>query len=142
MVKKLTRRGSKSEVDDLLRAEKAEYPMRIVYAFGISHEYPGTFILSYIRSLNPHHKYIGLYPKGLKFRKVFFKDIDRLVNYFQKNINKPPPGEAHSLPSVAARSTVRSHERTSGATNGSACMVGRITFLPLKQLVLDILGRT
>ncbi|KAK1302050.1 hypothetical protein QJS10_CPB12g01717 [Acorus calamus] len=102
------RRGSKSEVDDLLRAEKAEYPTRIVYAFGISHEYPGTFILSYIRSLNPHHEYVGLYPKGFKFRKIFFEDIDRLVNYFQKNVDKLPSGKAHSLPSVAAGVPMRS----------------------------------
>ncbi|KAK6120427.1 hypothetical protein DH2020_045821 [Rehmannia glutinosa] len=42
------RRGTKSEVDELLRIEKAENPMRIVYCFGISHEHPGTFILTYV----------------------------------------------------------------------------------------------
>jgi len=39
------RKGTRSEVDKLLRMEKAEYPMRIAYSFGISHEHPGTFIL-------------------------------------------------------------------------------------------------
>ncbi|RVW76552.1 Transcription elongation factor SPT6-like [Vitis vinifera] len=34
------RRGKKAEVDDLLRAEKSDYPMRIVYCFGICHEHP------------------------------------------------------------------------------------------------------
>ncbi|XP_047942962.1 transcription elongation factor SPT6 homolog [Salvia hispanica] len=63
------RRGTKTEVDELLRIEKAENPMRIVYCFGIFHEHPGTFILTYIRSSNPHHEYIDLYPKGFKFRK-------------------------------------------------------------------------
>jgi transcription elongation factor SPT6 len=28
--------GTKIEVDELLKIEKAEYPMRIVYSFGIS----------------------------------------------------------------------------------------------------------
>ena len=60
------RKGLKGEVDDMLRAEKSENPMRIVYCFGISHEHPGTFILSYIRSTNPHHEYVGLY-EGFRF---------------------------------------------------------------------------
>lgn len=80
------RGGTKTEVDELLRAEKAANPTRIVYCLGISHEYPGAFILSYIRSSNPHHEYIGLYPKGFRFRKKDFGDIDRLVAFFQRNI--------------------------------------------------------
>ena len=82
-------KGSKGEVDDMLRAEKSDNPMRIVYYFGISHEHPGTFILSYIRSTNPHHEYVGLYPKGFRFRKKDFDSIDCLVSYFQKHIDKP-----------------------------------------------------
>uniref|UniRef100_A0A804Q3B0 Transcription elongation factor spt6 n=1 Tax=Zea mays TaxID=4577 RepID=A0A804Q3B0_MAIZE len=96
------RKGLKNEVDEMLRAEKAENPMRIVYSFGISHEHPGTFILSYIRSTNPHHEYIGLYPKGFRFRKRDFDNIDRLVSYFQKNIDKPPPDAGPSMRNVAA----------------------------------------
>ncbi|CAM0954847.1 unnamed protein product [Alopecurus aequalis] len=85
------RKGSKGEVDEMLKAEKRENPMRIVYCFGISEDYPGTFILSYIRSTNPHHEYVGLNPKGYRFRKRDFDSIDRLVSYFQKHIDKPPP---------------------------------------------------
>ncbi|KAG2618420.1 transcription elongation factor SPT6 homolog isoform X3 [Panicum virgatum] len=96
------RKGLKNDVDELLRAEKAENPMRIVYSFGISHEHPGTFILSYIRSTNPHHEYVGLYPKGFRFRKRDFDNIDRLVSYFQKNIDKPPPDAGPSMRNVAA----------------------------------------
>jgi len=96
------KKGRKNEVDELLKAEKAENPMRIVYCFGISHEHPGTFILSYIRSSNPHHEYIGLYPKGFRFRKKDFEDIDRLVAYFQRNIDKPPPDAGPSIRTVAA----------------------------------------
>ncbi|KAG8367788.1 hypothetical protein BUALT_Bualt16G0109200 [Buddleja alternifolia] len=43
------RKGTKTEVDEFLRIEKVENPMRIVYCFGISHEHPGTIILTYIR---------------------------------------------------------------------------------------------
>ncbi|OMP03733.1 hypothetical protein COLO4_10242 [Corchorus olitorius] len=102
------RRGTKTEVDELLRIEKAEYPMRIVYCFGISHEHPGTFILTYIRSTNPHHEYIGLYPKGFKFRKRMFEDIDRLVSYFQRHIDDPQHDSAPSIRSVAAMVPMRS----------------------------------
>ncbi|XP_039160120.1 transcription elongation factor SPT6 homolog [Eucalyptus grandis] len=109
------RKGTKAEVDELLRIEKAEHPMRIVYCFGISHEHPGTFILSYIRSTNPHHEYIGLYPKGFKFRKRMFEDIDRLVAYFQKHINDPQHDSAPSIRSVAAMVPMRSP-----ATGGSS----------------------
>ncbi|KAE8724314.1 4-alpha-glucanotransferase DPE2-like isoform X1 [Hibiscus syriacus] len=102
------RKGTKAEIDELLRVEKSEHPMRIVYCFGISHEHPGTFILTYIRSSNPHHEYIGLYPKGFKFRKRMFEDVDRLVAYFQKHIDDPPHESAPSIRSVAAMVPMRS----------------------------------
>ncbi|GMH28307.1 hypothetical protein Nepgr_030150 [Nepenthes gracilis] len=111
------KKGKKAEVDELLRAEKLENPMRIVYSFGISHEHPGTFILTYIRSSNPHHEYIGLYPKGFKFRKRMFEDIDRLVAYFQKHIDDAPL-ESPSIRSVAAMVPMRSP-----ATGGSSGML-------------------
>ncbi|XP_047942817.1 transcription elongation factor SPT6 homolog [Salvia hispanica] len=110
------RRGTKTEVDELLRIEKAENPMRIVYCFGISHEHPGTFILTYIRSSNPHHEYIGLYPKGFKFRKRMFEDIDRLVAYFQKHIDDSSDSTP-SLRSVAAMVPMRSP--ATGGSSGS-----------------------
>ncbi|GAB4839170.1 Transcription elongation factor spt6, partial [Ancistrocladus abbreviatus] len=110
------RKGNKAEVDELLRAEKLESPMRIVYSFGISHEHPGTFILTYIRSSNPHHEYIGLYPKGFKFRKRMFESIDKLVFYFQKHINDPPH-ESQSIHSVAAMVPMQSP--ASGGSSGS-----------------------
>lgn len=115
------RRGTKAEVDELLRIEKAEYPMRIVYCFGISHEHPGTFILTYIRSTNPHHEYIGLYPKGFKFRKRMFEDIDRLVAYFQRHIDDPLHESTPSIRSVAAMVPMRSPAAggSSGASEGS-----------------------
>ena len=68
-------KGLKGEVDDMLGAEKSENSMRIVYCFGISHEHPCTFMLSYIRSSNPHHEYVGLHPKGFRFRKKDFESI-------------------------------------------------------------------
>ncbi|KAF8410945.1 hypothetical protein HHK36_003482 [Tetracentron sinense] len=113
------KRGSKAEVDDLLKVEKSEYPMRIVYCFGISHEHPGTFILSYIRSTNPHHEYIGLYPKGFKFRTKTFEDIDRLVAYFQRHIDDLPHDLAPSIRSVAAMVPMKSP-----ATGGSGASAG------------------
>ncbi|KAL1212232.1 Transcription elongation factor SPT6-like [Cardamine amara subsp. amara] len=82
--------GTKSEIDDLLRVEKVENPKMVVYRFVVSHEHPGSFILSYIRSANPHHDYIGLYPKGFKFRNRMFGDLDRLVAYFKRHIDDGP----------------------------------------------------
>ncbi|XP_039837734.1 transcription elongation factor SPT6 homolog isoform X2 [Panicum virgatum] len=114
------RKGLKNEVDELLRAEKAENPMRIVYSFGISHEHPGTFILSYIRSTNPHHEYVGLYPKGFRFRKRDFDNIDRLVSYFQKNIDKPPPDAGPSMRNVAAMVPMKNSTWGSGGGAGGA----------------------
>ncbi|KAK6928905.1 Spt6, SH2 domain [Dillenia turbinata] len=111
------RRGTKAEVDELLRVEKSEYPTRIVYSFGISHEHPGTFILTYIRSSNPHHEYVGLYPKGFKYRKKMFEDIDRLVAYFQRHIDDPQHESAPSIRSVAAMVPMRS-PATGGSSGG------------------------
>ncbi|KAJ4980659.1 hypothetical protein NE237_031496 [Protea cynaroides] len=111
------KKGSKAEIDDLLRIEKSEHPLRIVYCFGICHEHPGTFILSYIRSTNPHHEYIGLYPKGFRFRQRDFEDIDRLVAYFQRHIDDPPPGSTPSIRSVAAMVPMKS-PATGGSSGG------------------------
>eukprot|EP00262_Sarcandra_glabra_P014899 TRINITY_DN4473_c0_g1_i2.p1 TRINITY_DN4473_c0_g1~~TRINITY_DN4473_c0_g1_i2.p1 ORF type:complete len:753 (+),score=190.91 TRINITY_DN4473_c0_g1_i2:235-2259(+) len=102
------KKGTKTEIDDILRVEKSDYPMRIVYCFGISHEHPGTFILSYIRSTNPHHEYIGLYPKGFKFRKRIFESIDRLVSHFQKHIDDLQHESGPSIRSVAAMVPMKS----------------------------------
>ncbi|XP_058105794.1 transcription elongation factor SPT6 homolog [Magnolia sinica] len=113
------KKGTKVEVDDLLRMEKSEYPMRIVYCFGISHEHPGTIILSYIRSTNPHHEYIGLYPKGLKFRKRMFESIDRLVAYFQKHIDDLQHESMPSIRSVAAMVPMKS-PTTGGSSGGGS----------------------
>lgn len=112
------KKGTKAEVDELLRIEKSDYPMRIVYCFGISHEHPGTFILTYIRSSNPHHEYVGMYPKGFKFRKKLFDDIDRLVAYFQRHID-----DTHdltpSIRSVAAMVPIRSPAPGGSSGGGS-----------------------
>lgn len=70
------RTGTKREVDELLKSEKGLHPMQIVYSFGVSHEHPGAFILTYIRSTNPHHEYVGLDTKGFRFRNRMFEDID------------------------------------------------------------------
>ncbi|XP_065867343.1 transcription elongation factor SPT6 homolog isoform X2 [Euphorbia lathyris] len=84
------KKGSKAEIDGLLKAEKAEYPMRIPYCFGLSYEHPGTFILSYIRT-NLHHEYVGVYPEGFKYRKQIFAMVEQVVAYFQKHIDDPIP---------------------------------------------------
>ncbi|KAJ1428325.1 YqgF/RNase H-like domain superfamily [Sesbania bispinosa] len=81
------KKGSKAEVDELLKLEKDEFPNRIPYGFGISYEHPGIFILSYIRSTNPHHEFVAIHPKGFKFRKQIFKNVEQLVAYFQNHIN-------------------------------------------------------
>ncbi|XP_050203908.1 transcription elongation factor SPT6 homolog [Mercurialis annua] len=114
------RRGTKAEVDEQLKVEKLDYPTRIVYSFGIAHEHPGTFILTYIRSTNPHHEYVGLYPKGFKFRKRMFVDINRLVSYFQRHIDDPVHESGPSIRSVAAMVPMRSPTTggSSGATMG------------------------
>ncbi|XP_068664398.1 transcription elongation factor SPT6 homolog isoform X2 [Aristolochia californica] len=101
------KRGTKAEVDELLGAEKAENPARIVYCFGICHEHPGTFILSYIRT-NPHHIHITLYPKGFRFRSNFFDNIDRLVAHFQKHIDDLPREATQPNRSIAAMVPMKS----------------------------------
>lgn len=85
------KQGTKNEIDDLLRAERAANPKRIPYYFSVAHEHPGAFMLSYIRAVNPHHEYISLSAKGFRYRKHNFENIDKLVAYFQKHFNDPLP---------------------------------------------------
>lgn len=112
------KKGTKAEVDEFLRIEKAENPMRIVYCFGISHEHPGTCILTYIRSSNPHHEYVGVYPTGFKFRRKMFGEIDRLVAYFQRHIDDPQ-NSARSIRSVAAMVPLGSGGQSGGWDSSS-----------------------
>ena len=128
------RRGSKTEVDDLLKVEKSENPLRIVYCFGVCYSHPGAFILSYIRNINPHHEYVVLHPKGFMFRKHTFHNIDQLVAHFQKHINDLlcEPQSIHSasalvpMRSTAYRSLGRaaiggSKEKNEGNLRGQSC---------------------
>lgn len=85
------KQGTKMEIDDLLRVERAANPKRIPYYFSVAHEHPGAFMLSYIRAVNPHHEYISLSSKGFRYRKHNFDNIDKLVAYFQKHFNDPIP---------------------------------------------------
>ncbi|XP_078444726.1 global transcription factor group B1 isoform X2 [Wolffia australiana] len=115
------RGGSKVEVDEALRAEKIDNPARIAYAFGISHDHPGSFILTYIRSANPHHEYVGVYPKGFRFRKRDFDHLDRLVSFFQRHIDDPlDPAAPPSIRSLAAVVPIRSPapSRSNSITSG------------------------
>ncbi|KAM7476827.1 hypothetical protein LguiB_024070 [Lonicera macranthoides] len=116
------RRGTRAEVDELLRVEKSDNPKKIVYSFGVSHNHPGSFILTYIRSENPHHEYVGLYPKGFKFRKRMFDNIDRLVAYFQQHIDDLQHVSTPSVRSVSAMVPIRSPDfrGTAGGGNGDA----------------------
>ncbi|XP_058079231.1 transcription elongation factor SPT6 homolog isoform X2 [Magnolia sinica] len=120
-------RGSQAEVDELLRVEKAEHPMRIVYCFGISYENPGAFILSYIRSTNLHHEFIGLCHNGYKFRKQMFagnNSIDKLVAYFQRHVEDfgPTTGSVAAMVSMKGPGIGGSSGRgsASGGWGGSA----------------------
>lgn len=85
------KQGTKMEIDDSLRVERAANPKRIPYYFSVAHEHPGAFMLSYIRAVNPHHEYISLSSKGFRYRKHNFDNIDKLVAYFQKHFNDPIP---------------------------------------------------
>ncbi|CAN0922993.1 Transcription elongation factor SPT6 homolog [Linum grandiflorum] len=100
-------KGTKAQVDELLKIQKAMHPQMIVYCFGISHEYPGTFILTYIMNTNPHHEYVGMYPKGFMFRKLMFTDIDKLVNYFKNHMDDHRQGFGPSVRSMAAMVPMR-----------------------------------
>lgn len=90
------KKGTKAEVDELLKHEKEEHPNRIPYGIGISYEHPGLFILSYIRSTKPHHEFIAIHPKGFKFRKHVFNNIEQVMGYFQNHINDVPQAKDQS----------------------------------------------
>ncbi|GJP64948.1 hypothetical protein CLOP_g21880 [Closterium sp. NIES-67] len=87
------RAGSKADMDALVRADKEREPARIPYYLSISHDHPGAFMLTYIRSASvsgrPVHEYITVSPVGFRFRKHTFPTPDRLVKYFQAHFNDP-----------------------------------------------------
>ncbi|KAG0613972.1 hypothetical protein M758_6G142000 [Ceratodon purpureus] len=85
------KQGNTSEIADALRSEKTEKPKCIPYCISIAHEYPGAFMLSYIRATNCYHEYISLVPNGFRFRKNVFDTIEKLVVYFQSHFHDPIP---------------------------------------------------
>lgn len=113
------KQGTKLEIDDALRSDKAENPKRIPYYLSIAHEHPGAFMLSYIRAVNPHHEYISLSPNGFRYRKKNFDSIDKLVGYFQKHFNDPiPEAPIPSRRAVAAMVPPRSPSSYSAGSYG------------------------
>ncbi|CAI5531349.1 unnamed protein product [Closterium sp. Naga37s-1] len=56
------RQGSKGDMDALVRTDKEREPARIPYYLSLSHDHPGAFMLTYIRSASvsgrPVHEYI------------------------------------------------------------------------------------
>jgi transcription elongation factor SPT6 len=57
---------------------------------------------------------------GFRFRKREFDNIDRLVSYFQKNIDKPPPDAAPSIQNAAAVVPMKNSACGSGGDAGDA----------------------
>ncbi|CAI7841223.1 unnamed protein product, partial [Closterium sp. NIES-53] len=90
------RQGSKGDMDALVRTDKEREPARIPYYLSLSHDHPGAFMLTYIRSASvsgrPVHEYITVSPEGFRFRKHTFPTPDRLVKYFQAHFNDPVEG--------------------------------------------------
>ncbi|CAI5970173.1 unnamed protein product [Closterium sp. NIES-65] len=90
------RLGSKGDMDALVRTDKEREPARIPYYLSLSHDHPGAFMLTYIRSASvsgrPVHEYITVSPEGFRFRKHTFPTPDRLVKYFQAHFNDPVEG--------------------------------------------------
>eukprot|EP00898_Chlorokybus_atmophyticus_P008664 jgi/Chlat1/879/Chrsp107S01340 len=64
--------GSKQQIDDALRAEKAGAPSSIPYHFG-------AFMLGYIVNQTPRHEYIIPSDKGFRFRSQDFTSVDKLL---------------------------------------------------------------
>ncbi|KAJ7545245.1 hypothetical protein O6H91_09G112200 [Diphasiastrum complanatum] len=118
--------GRKEDIDELLRSDRTNNPSRFPYYFSVCHEHPGAFMLSYIRSVNPHHEYVTVTPTGYKFRKQTFDNIDKLVAYFQKHFNEPVP-DAPPRRALAAMVLTRSPAPTGGHASGAWDSSGRKT---------------
>lgn len=96
------RRGTKEEIEEALRKDKCESPETIPHCISVSHEHPGAFVLSYVKTDTPHHEYFGLYPTGFKFRKRMFDNLDNLVAYFQQHVNDLVQDSIPPIRSIAA----------------------------------------
>ena len=88
------RKGTKTEVDQRLKAEMARHPGTRPYALGISHEHAGMFCLGAIlsRTGSVHHEYVSVRPDGFRFRRMEFPSVDRMLAYFKVNPNPPSNG--------------------------------------------------
>merc|ERR1712173_158585 len=103
------RYGSEEDIRDML-IEEMEAKSKTCYALSYSYRHEGHFLLSYIiassssnstqnwanftdkqKKKRVQKEYIGLTYLGYKFRKNYFDDPGKLINWFKQNFKKNHP---------------------------------------------------
>lgn len=71
------------------------------YRFCPSRRIPGKFLLGYLPSTKPKIEYLGVTPRGYKFRGQYFKNLSMLIKWFKENWNRlPPPAYPSVTPGI------------------------------------------
>ncbi|EGC30112.1 hypothetical protein DICPUDRAFT_41908, partial [Dictyostelium purpureum] len=77
--------GNRSDIDDIIRAEKAKHPKTIPYYFGYDYEHPGFLTLYHVPSSTPRHEPILVKADGFILRKKLYPSYFELIKYFKRN---------------------------------------------------------
>jgi len=100
------RHGTQEEIDDMLKERKRDQPHTIPYFFGVSREYPGRFLLSFLPGNRVKHEFITVSSDGFRFRKMTFIDPEKLVKYFKTHWKEPLPSRVREPPVDYGREVV------------------------------------
>lgn len=76
-------------LSEMLIIEKRASPC-FPYRFCPSRKYPGKFLMGYIPKNKTKIEYLTVTPKGYRFRKLYFKNLNSLIRWFKENWNKYP----------------------------------------------------
>nr|Q93148.2 RecName: Full=Suppressor of Ty 6 homolog; AltName: Full=Abnormal embryogenesis protein 5 [Caenorhabditis briggsae] len=79
--------------------EKRRELGRSPYVFSASYRQPCQFCISYMfdNSNRIRHEHFKISPRGIRFRQQNFDSLDRMMAWFKRHFNEPPPGIRSSL---------------------------------------------
>jgi transcription elongation factor SPT6 len=74
-------------MSETLFKAKEDHPGSLPYRFCASRKYPGKFLLGYMPKDKPKFELLTATPRGFRFRKLYFRNLNQLVKWFKENWN-------------------------------------------------------
>lgn len=117
--------GRKDLLEAFLQSEKTHNPSRIPYTLSACKDLPGKFFLSYLPRAKVVHEYMSIYPDGIRYRRIMFSSLNKMVAWFKEHFRDPIPGAATPAPPVAVTGATPAFDAQSMMGSVSEMRLGR-----------------